>query len=203
MADSICPRCSRPLPPGASACPSCGQPIAPAASGKGGKWLIFALVGGGCLLVGLFLAGIIAALVIPNFLDALQKAKQKRTVADMRTIGAALESYGAENEHYPDAADAASLASQLAGHGYGGGAQDGWKNELRWTCLEQADSGCASSELASGGRDGVFQSEPGDYEEGAFAVTEYDSDLVLVDGLFVRWPESQGRFGAGGEAGDG
>jgi general secretion pathway protein G len=165
--------------------------------------MIFALVGGGCLLVGLFLAGIIAAILIPNFLDALQKAKQKRTVADMRTIGAALESYAVDNERYPEAADAASLVSQLAGHGYGGGSQDGWKNELRWTCLDESDGGCSSYELASGGRDGAFESEAGGYEEGAFVVNEYDSDLVLVDGLFVRWPESQGRFGAGGEAGDG
>ena len=37
--------------------------------------------------------GIIAALLIPNFLDALQKAKQKRTVADMRNTGTAMFSW--------------------------------------------------------------------------------------------------------------
>ena len=36
------------------------------------------------LLIVVAIIGIIAALLIPNFLDALQKAKQKRTVADMR-----------------------------------------------------------------------------------------------------------------------
>ena len=35
------------------------------------------------LLIVVAIIGIIAALLIPNFLDALQKAKQKRTVADM------------------------------------------------------------------------------------------------------------------------
>ena len=34
------------------------------------------------LLIVVAIIGIIAALLIPNFLDALQKAKQKRTVAD-------------------------------------------------------------------------------------------------------------------------
>ena len=165
--------------------------------------MIFAVVGAGCALVGLVLAGIVAAILIPNFLDALQKAKQKRTLSDMRSIGAALESYAVDEQHYPDAPDAASLAAQLAAHGYGGGSQDGWKNELRWSCLETAGDGCASYELASAGRDGVFASEPGEYEEGAFPVNEYDSDLVLANGLFVRWPESQGRFGAGAAEGDG
>src|ERR1700759_1491935 len=41
------------------------------------------------LLIVVAIIGIIAALLIPNFLDALQKAKQKRTVADMRNIGTA------------------------------------------------------------------------------------------------------------------
>ena len=35
------------------------------------------------LLIVVAIIGIIAALLIPNFLDALQKAKQKRTVADV------------------------------------------------------------------------------------------------------------------------
>jgi general secretion pathway protein G len=203
MAETFCPRCSGPLPPGATVCPACGQPIALPAADKGSKWIVIAVVGAGCAVVGLALAGIVAALLIPNFLDALQKAKQKRTVADMRSIGAALESYAADNQRYPGAADAAALVAQLAGHGYEGGSQDGWKQELRWTCLEPDEDGCASYELSSGGRDSQFESAAGGYEEGPFAATEYDADLVLVDGLFVRWPESQGRYGAGGGDGDG
>ncbi|HEY8022444.1 MAG TPA: prepilin-type N-terminal cleavage/methylation domain-containing protein, partial [Thermoanaerobaculia bacterium] len=45
------------------------------------------------LLIVVAIIGIIAALLIPNFLDALQKAKQKRTVADMRNAGTALFSW--------------------------------------------------------------------------------------------------------------
>src|SRR6185295_4236131 len=41
------------------------------------------------LLIVVAIIGIIAALLIPNFLDALQKAKQKRTVADIRNAGTA------------------------------------------------------------------------------------------------------------------
>src|SRR5690349_18747148 len=45
------------------------------------------------LLIVVAIIGIIAALLIPNFLDALQKAKQKRTVADTRNTGTAMFSW--------------------------------------------------------------------------------------------------------------
>ncbi|MGB3563967.1 MAG: prepilin-type N-terminal cleavage/methylation domain-containing protein, partial [Thermoanaerobaculia bacterium] len=41
------------------------------------------------LLIVVAIIGIIAAILIPNLLDALQKAKQKRTVGDIRSIGTA------------------------------------------------------------------------------------------------------------------
>jgi general secretion pathway protein G len=49
------------------------------------------------LLIVVAIIGIIAALLIPNFLDALQKAKQKRTVADMRNTGTAMMSWLTDN----------------------------------------------------------------------------------------------------------
>src|SRR3954469_2689067 len=45
------------------------------------------------LLIVVAIIGMIAALLIPNFLDALQKAKQKRTVADIRNTGTAMFSW--------------------------------------------------------------------------------------------------------------
>ena len=41
------------------------------------------------LLIVVAIIGIIAAILIPNLIDALQKAKQKRTMADMRNVGTA------------------------------------------------------------------------------------------------------------------
>ena len=41
------------------------------------------------LLIVVAIIGIIAAILIPNLLDALQKAKQKRTVGDIRAVGGA------------------------------------------------------------------------------------------------------------------
>jgi len=42
------------------------------------------------LLIVVAIIGIIAAMLIPNLIEALQKAKQKRTMADERNIGSAL-----------------------------------------------------------------------------------------------------------------
>ena len=41
------------------------------------------------LIIVVAIIGIIAAILIPNLLDALQKTKQKRTMADMRDLGTA------------------------------------------------------------------------------------------------------------------
>src|SRR6187455_2654856 len=45
------------------------------------------------LLIVVAIIGIIAAILIPNLLDALQKAKQKATVGDIRNIGTAWMSW--------------------------------------------------------------------------------------------------------------
>ncbi|HEY2737027.1 MAG TPA: prepilin-type N-terminal cleavage/methylation domain-containing protein, partial [Thermoanaerobaculia bacterium] len=42
------------------------------------------------LLIVIAIIGLIAAMLIPNLLDAMQKAKQKRTIADIRITGTAM-----------------------------------------------------------------------------------------------------------------
>src|SRR5947199_354546 len=64
------------------------------------------------LLIVVAIIGITAALLIPNFLDALQKAKQKRTVADMRNTGTAMFSWLTDQV---GAAAAGPTASSSAG----------------------------------------------------------------------------------------
>src|SRR4051812_23542344 len=45
------------------------------------------------LLIVVAIIGLLAAMLIPNMLDALQKAKQKKTVADCRLAGGAMMSW--------------------------------------------------------------------------------------------------------------
>src|SRR6478735_11321130 len=42
------------------------------------------------LLIVIAIIGILAGILIPNLLDAMEKAKQKRTVADIRITGTAM-----------------------------------------------------------------------------------------------------------------
>jgi general secretion pathway protein G len=53
------------------------------------------------LLIVVAIIGIIAAIAIPNLLNAIQRGKQKRTMADMRAIATSAEAYAVDNNVYP------------------------------------------------------------------------------------------------------
>jgi prepilin-type N-terminal cleavage/methylation domain-containing protein len=53
------------------------------------------------LLITLVVIGVIAAIAIPNLASAIDRGKQKRTMADLRTIGTAVEAYSVDNGTYP------------------------------------------------------------------------------------------------------
>jgi type II secretion system protein G len=53
------------------------------------------------LLIVVAIIGIIAAIAIPNLLNAIQRGKQKRTMADMRSIATAIEAFSVDNNRYP------------------------------------------------------------------------------------------------------
>ena len=53
------------------------------------------------LLIVVAIIAILAAIAVPNFLEAQTRAKVSRVKADLRTIATALESYGADHTKYP------------------------------------------------------------------------------------------------------
>jgi general secretion pathway protein G len=155
------------------------------------------------LLIVVAIIGIIAALLIPNFLDALQKAKQKRTVADMRNVGTAEMSWltdqisaaaaGAATTTWSassyTSATATDLTSALVPQYIQQVPQlDGWKFAynyyMNWTAL----TGRQVMAIVSGGRDGKFTPSTG-ITAGGFDPTIYDGDIIWADGFFVRWPQ--------------
>jgi type II secretory pathway pseudopilin PulG len=130
------------------------------------------VLGAGCAVGAIVFGGIVAAIFIPNFLEALQKAKQKRTMADLRVWGAVLEDYRLEHDgEVPAAGTVEELAGVLG--------------------LDGADTPATTDtyRLVSAGRDGVFENEdPALYEPGTFRLVDFDADLVVQDGAFVRYP---------------
>lgn len=57
------------------------------------------------LLIVVAIIAILAAIAVPNFLEAQTRAKVSRVMADMRTVNTALEMYRIDNSHYPPASD--------------------------------------------------------------------------------------------------
>lgn len=53
------------------------------------------------LLIVVAIIAILAAIAVPNFLEAQTRAKVARTVADMRSLATAIEAYAADYNHYP------------------------------------------------------------------------------------------------------
>jgi len=160
------------------------------------------------LLIVVAIIGIIAALLIPNFLDALQKAKQKRTVADIRNIGTSMFSW------LTDQVGAAAAGAAVTTANFDGPdtiqqgpletllvpqyiqqipLKDGWKNDYHYR-LNEGDKVLLASVMGigSGGRGGTFAA--GVYNVAAFNPTDYEQDIVWMDGFFCRWP--QGAAGA-------
>src|SRR5215831_5487530 len=55
------------------------------------------------VLVVLALVATLVVSTLPNLLNAIQRTKQRRTMADMRTLGTALEAYAVDHQSYPSA----------------------------------------------------------------------------------------------------
>src|SRR5436309_4729199 len=67
------------------------------------------------LLIVVAIIGIIAAIAIPNLLNAIDRPKQKRTMADMRSIGTACEEYSIDNNFYPNTGNSQGDVSAISG----------------------------------------------------------------------------------------
>ena len=156
------------------------------------------------LLIVVAIIGIIAAILIPNLLDALQKAKQKRTVGDIRAVGGAWFSWltdqvgaaaaGTNNTYDFSQLGTTVSASDLLDTLFQSTSmfyiqevptRDGWANdyEYRWSTNVLSAQVIG---IASGGRDGDI--DGGTYTMGPFNATKYDEDIVWADGFFIRYP---------------
>lgn len=66
------------------------------------------------LLIVVAIIAILAAIAVPNFLEAQTRAKVSRVKADMRSVATAIESYQVDSNHFPrDYVDAADGTNSL------------------------------------------------------------------------------------------
>jgi general secretion pathway protein G len=65
------------------------------------------------LLIVVAIIGIIAAIAIPNLLDAIERAHQKRSVADLQTIATAMQIFETDYSAYPASTSQANVTTAL------------------------------------------------------------------------------------------
>jgi type II secretion system protein G len=147
------------------------------------------------LLIVVAIIGILAAIAIPNLLTAVQRSKQKRTMADMRTIATAWEAratdvnrYNAAGITFPTSGVQISDLNTFLSPTYvktfpvkdGWGIGFGLGVDQSWGTTAPAHVYA----IISYGRDSVPQSS---WSGGA--TTNYDCDIVYSGGAFVQYPE--------------
>lgn len=198
MSTSICRNCRGQIPAGASFCPLCKAPVGQAGSAKRGfnpLWLV--VIGLGCL--GLIaLVGIVAAIMIPNFIDSLEKGRSKRTMADLRQLQTALVEHSIDAEPtgaFPNVSSVDELEGLINFEGPFP-TTDAWTNPLVYQCWKKDPSfegDCDTFRIASPGKDNAFDYDDlSAYETGTFLRTDYTQDLVISEEGFVRSPDRGG-----------
>ena len=160
------------------------------------------------LLIVVAILGILAALLIPNAITAIQKAKQKSTMKDVMVISTALADYLTDNGIAPTqtgtyAAGSTFYKSVSPFYIKIMPVNDQWGNDFNIWCND-ATSGYANVTGANGdfvvasfGRDKTQQTNTGfsdsTPEDGLYIVNEmadFDNDLVAWNGSWICAPRS-------------
>ena len=133
------------------------------------------------LLIVVAIIGILAAIAIPGLRTAIERARQRRTMADMRSVAIAVSSYGTDFTFVPRLASGkvAHLASYLVPtYLCTLPANDGWQRALlyqaaglNYTVRSVAGDGVAQPVLPLG------------------PTTSFADDIAVSNGVFIQWPD--------------
>jgi general secretion pathway protein G len=146
------------------------------------------------LLIVVAIIGIIVAIAIPNLLNAIQRAKQRRTMGDIRSIATAVEAYAVDTNRYPPGAGVTfptgvtypgvSLASKAAlyispTYIRVAPLADGWNSWFMYS----TDGNGSLYFLASFAKNGTADN----INNGP--TTDFNADIIYVNGQFIQYPE--------------
>jgi type II secretion system protein G len=160
------------------------------------------------LLIVVAILGILAALLIPNAITAIQKAKQKSTMKDITVISTAVTDYVTDNGQTPTqdgTYDATAEFYDALSPFYVKvlPINDQWGNNFYAYCGTACDgnygiSGAAGDDfvIASYGRAKTLEAftfDANDPEAGLFVVSQaahFNRDLVMWNGSWIRAPRT-------------
>ena len=146
------------------------------------------------LLIVIAIIGILAAIAIPNLLNAVQRGKQKRTMSDMRTMATAIEAYAVDNNVYPGGACTSAMWT-TAGTTFDNSSmsllsptyianpvrKDGWDAYFHYGVDTSFQQYC----LLATGRDKTADTGG----PTCTTTTNFNSDIVYSNGGFIQFPE--------------
>jgi general secretion pathway protein G len=148
------------------------------------------------LLIVIAVIGILAAIAIPNLLNAVQRGRQKRTMVDMRVLATAIETYHVDNSMFPtatcDSGAYTAVGATVDDNSFGLIAptylanpprRDGWGQYY----LYSVDNGFGQYNIRSLGRNGV--QDP----LACGTTTDFNDDILFSNGTFLQWPEGSQR----------
>jgi general secretion pathway protein G len=133
------------------------------------------------LLVVVLIIGLVAAIALVGYMNALDRAKQRSTMADMRSISRALEAYLVDNHIVPDSTGGiASLTTMLTPYQINVvPVHDHWGHTYAFT-----SNAFDLYTLESFGKDGADGADVSQVTRNDFFL-----DIVISNGLFVAAPE--------------
>jgi len=139
------------------------------------------------LLIVVAIIGILAAIAIPNLLTAMQRSKQKRTMADMRSVATAWEARATDTNTYTAAGltfidPTTPISTTVAG-------------VLEPTYIKKCprtDAWGTSFEVGANSTQYSIESLGKDASEDSGTTgptTKFDCDIIFSDGTFIEYPE--------------
>lgn len=136
------------------------------------------------LLIVVAIIGIIAAIAIPNLLNAINRGRQKRTMADMRTIMTAVGAYAVDNMFFPMGQSGLdNLGGYLAPlYIKTFPRRDGWGTDYFF----QSDAAGSDYTLVSYAKDHDWS---GVMPTGDNPTNLFECDIIGQGGVFVQYPD--------------
>lgn len=160
------------------------------------------------LVLVVAIIGLIASILIPNLIDAVHKAKQRRTMGEMRLVGTAWMNWFTDQNGAASAGsnqvyrvDTFTQQSYQMIYNYlhpsdtffymqAVPEQDPWGSDLQYYMNSNnlSDRQLLICALA---RDSTadFCDGSTDIPVGPFIATDFDQDIVWADGFLIRWPD--------------
>lgn len=132
-------------------------------------------------LIATVVIGIVASIAIAVFAGAMDRAKQKSTMADMRIIARAIEAYSVDHHAVPDASNGLEALKKII-IPYSADTfptKDHWGHDIYY--VKDAANNYTLESFGKDGLNGVDYAWDGKFD--------FTRDIVMYNGIFVAAPE--------------